>query len=186
MQRMGAEMKQKGDICIMKERKVTDYITDALFELLKEKRLEKITTTEIIQKAGVCRASFYRNFYLPEDVIRQYGIALFDEINRNFSIDQGDIRGHIHAVNALLWVHRERLSLLENREVFHLLEGSIMAHCTLQFQRLGVPNNRYYAAYYAGATTQLIRAWIHNGFEESPQEMTEIICNLTNLKSVPG
>ena len=171
-------MKQRGEICIMRERKVTDYITDALFELLKEKKLEQITTTDIIKKAGVCRSSFYRNFYLPEDVIRQYGSALFDEINRNITIAPEGIREHIYTVNALFWHHREHLILLENRGLFHLLEGPILENCVLQFQRLGIPNNRYHTAYYAGATTHLIRAWIHNGFEESPEEMSEIICNM--------
>ena len=175
-------MKQKGDICIMKEKKVADYITDAVFELLKSKKLENITTTEIIKKAGVCRSSFYRNFYLPEDVIRQYGITLFDEVDRKIIIEQEGIREHIYTVNVHLWSHRERLTLLENRGLFHLLEEPIMNHCMLQIQRLGVQNNRYYAAYHAGATIQLIRAWIHNGFEESPQEITGLICDLVNWK----
>lgn len=166
----------------MRERKVTDYITDAIFELLKQKKLENITTTEIIKKAGVCRSSFYRNFYLPEDVIRQYGIALFEEIDSKVIIAQEEIREHIYIVNTHLWTHRERLALLENRGLFHLLEESIMNHCMLQIQRLGVQNNRYYAAYHAGATTQLIRAWIHNGFEESPEEITQLICDLVNWR----
>ena len=53
----------------MKERSVTADITDALFELLKTKELPQITVTELIKNAGVCRASFYRNFYLTEDVM---------------------------------------------------------------------------------------------------------------------
>ena len=69
----------------MKARSVTADITDALFELLKTKELTQITVTELIKKAGVCRASFYRNFYLMEDVIRQYGIAIYDEIITFFS-----------------------------------------------------------------------------------------------------
>jgi AcrR family transcriptional regulator len=170
----------------MQERKVTVYITDALFELLKTKNLPDITTSEIIKKAGVCRSSFYRNFYLPEDVIRQYGVALFDEINRKLPIAQGGIREHIHFVNNQLWLHRERLTLLENRGLFYLLEGPIMEHCMLQIQRLGVPDNRYYTAYHAGATTQMIRAWIHNGFEESPQEITKLICELVKWELMGG
>lgn len=170
----------------MKEKKVTDYITDAVFDLLKEKSLENITVTEIIKKAEVCRSSFYRNFYLPEDVIRQYGTALFGEIDIKITIAHGEIREHIHSVTLHLWSHRERLALLENRGLFHLLEESIMNHCLLQFQRLGVQSNRYYGEYYAGATTQLIRAWIHNGFEETPQQITEIICDLVKWEHTAG
>ena len=171
-------MKQTGDICIMKERKVADDITDALFELLKTKNLADISTTEIIKKAGVCRSSFYRNFYLPEDVVRRYGEAMFDEIDRTIPIAQEGMREHILAVNSYFWTQRERLALLEKRELFYLLEGPIMEHCMYQIRRLGVQNKRYQAEFYAGATTQLIRAWIHNGFRESPQEIAELTFEL--------
>lgn len=166
----------------MKERKVADDITDALFELLKAKKLADITTTEIIKKAGVCRSSFYRNFYLPEDVIRQYGIALFEAIGREIPIAQSGMREHIESVNAFLWSRRERLTLLEKRKLFYLLEEPIMEHCLRQIRHLNVWNNRYQAEFFAGATTQLTRAWIRNGFEESPHEITQIICELIKLE----
>ena len=168
----------------MKEKKVGEYITYALFDLLKTKNLEQITTTEIIKKAGVCRSSFYRNFYLPEDVIRQYGIALLEEINSQCPIEQANLREHIYTANTILWSQRERLALLEDRGLFHLLEGPIIDHCVLQIQRLGLQTHRYCAEYHAGATTQLIRAWIHYGFEESPQEITDLICQLG--KQIPA
>ena len=166
----------------MKEKKVGLYITCAVFELLKTKNLADITTTEIIKKAGVCRSSFYRSFYLPEDVIRQYGIALFQEIDRQIRPAQEGLREHIQAFNTHLWSQRERLTLIENRGLFYLLEEPIMELCRRQIQRFGAWNNRYHAEYHAGATTYLIRAWIHHGFEESPEEMSEIICNMLNLK----
>lgn len=168
----------------MKEKKVGEYITYAVFELLKTNDLADITTTEIIKKAGVCRSSFYRNFYLPEDVIRQYGIALFEAIDQRIPVAQEGIHEHIQSFNAYLWSQRERLTLLERRGLFYLLEEPILEHCRRQIQRLGVWNNRYQAEYHAGATTQLIRAWIRNGFEESPQEIAEIICELIKWEHI--
>lgn len=175
-------MKQKRDICVMKEKRVDQYITCAVFDLLKTKHLADITTTEIIKKAGVCRSSFYRNFYLPEDVIRQYGTALFQEIDRKSPSAQEGLREHILSCNTVLWNHQERLTLLENRGLFYLLDEPITEHCRRQIQRLGAWSNRYHAEYHAGATTQVIRAWIHNGFEESPQEMSELICELVGMR----
>lgn len=55
-----------------------------------------------------------------------------------------------------------------------------------QIQRLGAWSNRYQAEFYAGATAQLTRAWIHNGFEESPQEITEITCELLKWETSEG
>ena len=168
----------------MREKSVAQYITYAVFELLKTKNLTNITTTEIIQKAGVCRSSFYRNFYLPEDVIRQYGVALFREIDHIIPIPKEGMREHIQSFLTHLLSQRERLTLLENRGLFYLLEEPIMGYCVQQIQRLNMWTNRYQAEFYAGASIHLIRAWIRNGFEESPREITELICELVKWQSV--
>ena len=162
----------------MKERSVTTDITDALFELLKTKDLSKITITELIGKAGVCRASFYRNFYLTEDVIRQYGSAMYAEINRRIPLNLNGLYEHILAVNTYLYSERERLMLIERRGLYHLLEEPILQQCMYQMQRLDVWGNRYQAEFYAGATSQLLRAWVRNDCAESPDEITRIIYTL--------
>lgn len=162
----------------MREKKVAKYITAALFELLKTKELVDITTTEVIAKAGVCRSSFYRNFYLPEDVIRQYGNEMFEEIDRQTPIGRDGLREHIKYVNEYFLSQRERLTLLDRRNLFYLLEESIYTHCVRQIRRLGVLNRRYQAEFYAGATAHLVRAWIHNGFKETPEEIARITCDL--------
>lgn len=48
---------------------VTDRISTAFLELLKEKTFADITVTELVKKAGVARASFYRNFDSTSDVM---------------------------------------------------------------------------------------------------------------------
>lgn len=164
----------------MKERSVATDITDALFELLKTKELSKITVTELIQKAGVCRASFYRNFYLTEDVIRQYGTAMYEEINRRIPLNLNGIYEHILAVNTYLFSERERLMLIERRGLYYLLEEPILQQCMYQLQHLDVWDNRYQAEFYAGATTQLLRAWVRNDCPESPDEISRIIYTLMN------
>ncbi len=169
----------------MKERSVSTDITDALFELLLTKELSQITVTELIRKAGVCRASFYRNFYLMEDVIRQYGIAIYDEINRSIPLDRSRIYEHIHAVNTYLFSKRERLGLIERRGLYHLLEEPIIQQCVFQLQRLDVWKNRYQAEFYAGAVTHLLRAWARSDFSESPDEISRIIYTLLNHEPLP-
>lgn len=50
-------------------RRVKKNITSALFNLLEEKSISEISISEIITKAGVARASFYRNYATKESVI---------------------------------------------------------------------------------------------------------------------
>ena len=48
---------------------VKESITQALLILMESKDFQKITITEIVNKAGVARMSFYRNYDSKEDVI---------------------------------------------------------------------------------------------------------------------
>ena len=49
--------------------KVKQAITDTLFDLMSKKDLHEISITEITEKAGVARVSFYRNFSSKENVL---------------------------------------------------------------------------------------------------------------------
>ena len=69
----------------LKERKnknnlfVRSCITEALIELLKKKNFEDISITDIINKAGVSRMGFYRNFATKENVVESYIFDIFVE-----------------------------------------------------------------------------------------------------------
>ena len=53
--------------------KVKDRLLSALIEFAGEKDWSKVTATELIKKAGVARASFYRNFKSVEEIMN-YGL----------------------------------------------------------------------------------------------------------------
>ena len=40
--------------------------------IIGEKRSEKITISELVQRAGVSRAAFYRNYGSKEEILRVY------------------------------------------------------------------------------------------------------------------
>ena len=56
------------------------YIVEALGILLENKDFSDITVKEIVEKAGVGRATFYRNFQDKESVL----IYKFQEIGKTF------------------------------------------------------------------------------------------------------
>ena len=46
-----------------------DYIYEALVELMKQKPYDQITITDIVQKAGVSRMAYYRNYQSKDDIL---------------------------------------------------------------------------------------------------------------------
>lgn len=158
----------------MKEKKVGKYITNALFDLLEYKPLAEISATELITKAGVCRSSYYRNFYLLEDVIKQYGQNLFSRISQLPPIALDEPRSHMRQVYEQYLAERERLMILDRQNLLYILDAGLYGFCIAQIQKLGMFQGSYQAAFYAGAAASVIRAWIHNGFRETPEELAEI------------
>lgn len=54
------------------EKNSRKWILEALIILMKEKSFDKISVTDITQKAGVARLTFYRNYETKEDVLLDY------------------------------------------------------------------------------------------------------------------
>ena len=49
-----------------------DFITTALLKLLKKQRLQEITISKVVSRAGVSRMAFYRNFDTLQQVLYEY------------------------------------------------------------------------------------------------------------------
>lgn len=158
----------------MKTKKVSGYIIDALFELLKTKELSEISATELIAKAGVCRSSYYRNFYLLEDVIKAFGRELFQRIAQLPPITRQDPEVQMRGVYECYLEEKERLQLMDQRNLFYLLDDLFYEHCVRQIDSLKVFHHPYEVDFYAGASVFITRSWIHNGFRESPEEMARL------------
>lgn len=62
-----------------------DFIIEAFFILLKNKKIEDISIAEICDKAGVSRVTFYRNFKDKIEIIEGY----FTNGIRNFMYNMG-------------------------------------------------------------------------------------------------
>jgi AcrR family transcriptional regulator len=67
---------------------------EALFQLMGQKSFSQITVTDIAERAGVSRLTFYRNFETKEDILSYHFDQLFGEYERNlaagdFSIEEG-------------------------------------------------------------------------------------------------
>ena len=56
------------------------YICDAMIMLLKKKKFDDVTINDIVNKAGVSRMTFYRQFYDKKEIIR----AIIEERTKDY------------------------------------------------------------------------------------------------------
>ena len=54
-----------------KESLFVESVVEGLWELLEDKSFEKISVSELVERAGIGRVSFYRNFSNKEEVLKR-------------------------------------------------------------------------------------------------------------------
>lgn len=90
-----------------------EYIVSALLQLIKTKPLSSISVSELCQKAGVSRMTFYRNYESREDIFEKYLDEIFeayknDDSTRNLKGIYCD-RVHMEHYFDYLYEYREFL-----------------------------------------------------------------------------
>jgi AcrR family transcriptional regulator len=83
-----------------------ESIHEALFQLMETRNYEDIRITDIINKAGVSRSAFYRNFKSMDDILKDY-MGDFNELV--FHAFSRDVRENWH--NYLIAVKKNRSKL---------------------------------------------------------------------------
>ena len=158
-----------------------ECICTALLSLMATETFDHITVTSIINRAGVSRGGFYRNYKAKEDVLEEICEELFQYI-----LDF--ITEHDLYENTKKWYEDLFRSIAENAEIFQLLiKAQVPRNIVLKFdegliwqklQRNDSPMEQYRAAAIGRALTEVVVIWFRNGMQESPEEMAEMLLEL--------
>lgn len=158
---------------------VKEAIAQSIFLLMDEKPFSEITITEIIQKAGVARASFYRNFSYKEEAIAYYLI----EKMRQFKLQnkQSGIKiYHYEAIlNTMQFVinYKNELKSLFTAGLSQILLEAINAYLLEVYPVKSNHEAEKYILYsYGGSLFNIIYHWVSSGLHESPEEIAHFIC----------
>ena len=157
---------------------------EALIQLLKEKDFSKITVDDITEKAGVGRASWFRNFGSKNEAIT-YALS---QRWKNYAAEKGIISDDKHAAdNSILYfefIYSTKDSLTA------IYQAGLESAFYDAYTTVMVPPESedtafvYHQKFYAFGLIGLVDEWIHRDFKESPDEMSKIfIDNILSIKS---
>lgn len=160
---------------------VKHEIIDAVMQLMTEKNYMDITVTDIVKKAGVARASFYRNFNSINDVID----VIVDEISDELI---GDIFPTLYSSDERKWreflfnhfyrftrkqqqmgkIHPQNLNVLFARmdNKMQQKESNFPAETI---------RDKYIAIGTVGLINSITKKWMDSGAKETPEEMIDFI-----------
>jgi len=166
---------------------VRESIFFALMQLMEKKKFDDITITEITNRAGVSRMSYYRNYVEKKEIILSYMDELFETYWENIhSKPQDDFQ------SACLYFNYFR----ENKKLlFHILESGltqfILEKHNLYLQTifkdlynqvtLESTKEKYVIDFLSGGLFKTLISWAEGGMQESNEYMAKIVCELMEL-----
>lgn len=155
---------------IKREALVDEYITEALLQLMKKKPFKDISITEICERAGVTRMSFYRNFESKEDILYKKVRAVTNAFLKESGISYRKNTTEQYFVT--LFTHMKKQKDL----CLALYQAGLIHFVKEEFDRGFIEIYRgvyddYKSYFLAGGVYNAFLLWMMNGYKESPKEV---------------
>ncbi len=162
---------------IKREALVSEYITDALLILMQKKAYKDVSITEICEKAGVTRMSFYRNFESKEDILKRWLTSITDDFlsESGISYKNDSMGDYFIKLFTHLKRHKAICTDIYRADLIYLVKE--------QFDRafLNIHQDEYddYKSYFlAGGIYNVFLLWLINDCKEMPEELAERMDNI--------
>lgn len=158
---------------------VVEHLTNALLELLNEKPIHDISISELVNRAGVGRASFYRNYECKEDILKH----LLNEKTAEWGGDWDENSGaplseHIRTMLKHFEANRAFYKLLNDRGLIYLLKDVIV-------EFLGPkPEHDMISAYSSAFAAYVLYGWIDTWFQRGMKESADEIADMFKAQNL--
>ena len=166
---------------------VRQCIRDALMVLMKEKQLDKITISEIINRSGVSRMGFYRNYDSKESVIEDFILTVIESTVAKIEEDHPlDLRGYkiieTSLENFKLYADYIKMFLDQKLDLL-LLSCYKKAYYTLAPEKGDSELRYFYNELFIANLFALECAWVRSGMKQSPQKLAKLYSRILKMQS---
>lgn len=160
---------------------VREQLLNALLEMLKTQDLDSIVINDLVNKAGVSRVSFYRNYSDKKDILVQEERRLFREWNKDYdarnkdqSLDFNEELLNFYKSNAGFYMPLYKAGLSD------IVLNTILSSAGIKDED---PNP---IAYLKSSIAYMIYGWINEwmkrGMQESGTELSRMIKQSQNTE----
>lgn len=163
-----------------------ESLMTALMQLLASQPLDKISVTELTQRAGVSRMAYYRNYAsinaILQDLCNQFFVRILTK-GEEFIINNQWYNFWQHLFNFLY----------DNQNDVKIMLGSqqqstyILAYLNAAFSDNDPdPKARYIARGMIGLAFNVMTEWVQNDFDMPPQELANLCMTFTTQEIEPN
>lgn len=163
-----------------------ECIQTGLLELMALETFDHITVTSIIQRAGVSRGGFYRNYKSKEEVLQEICENLFQYLLDFLS-------EHKIYENTKEWYISLFQSIADHADAYQMLvKAQAPKYIILHFdeeellrklQRDDSIVEKYRALAMGKTLIEIASTWFRKGMQETPEEMADILMGIFYIKN---
>lgn len=164
-------------------------LKESLLRLLREKEMDKITISELCRDAGVNRATFYRHYEIPRDVLFDIQKDMYHKLLKEVPLPNGseDIKPAIERLCSYMDQNQDllRLLILNNSDAdFANFVNEIYMEVWDAYgqipllKHLAQEDIRLLMLYCAGGSYFILRSWVMGSIRKSVPEMADYVYEL--------
>lgn len=156
-------------------------IKDTFIALLKEKPVNKVTVKQICDLAEINRATFYKYYSDPFDLLDKIELEMLSQLQSNLKISPRSFREIFIFIMVNIRADGERYQVLtsENGDskfpgrIFSLYYEHIREELSKQFPNLSSIQQEWLYYFSAQGCCGILQRWISNGMKESVEEVSD-------------
>lgn len=150
------------------------YMTESLFILLREKSYEDISISEIAEKAGVNRSTYYRNFTSKDEIV----ISFYENIMRQYlsaykSQSRQTLEKYLLTMFQCFYEYKAPLLLLCQKGLSHLLLKVLNSFFERQVLVKYPAREHFKIFFHIGGIYNFFMLWFLHDMRETPEELVK-------------
>ena len=161
-------------------------LKEALLRLLQEYEPEKINVTQLCREAGINRATFYKHYAVPRDVLLEIEYDIVRQVRAMEPAVRTDesIKGYLTDICAYLYEHRALVKQLlrynaDEDLVRFFSDGNkkFWSRYHDYSRDLGLDDTdlKLMVTYFSTGGYYLIRQWLEEDLDKTPQQIAALI-----------
>lgn len=167
-------------------------LREGLLRLLDKTDLNKISVTQLCTESGINRATFYRHYEEPRDILNDIKCEIFQEVATlaKKAASKGGTRKWLESTCCYFYEHSDIIKILfryrtDDEFVILLNERLNEQYPNLMnrecFTDVDDDTMRLGAFYYAGGIYYILRQWLTEPINKTPQEVAVLMCHFLNV-----
>ena len=168
-------------------------LQEGLLRIMERKPLDKISVTELCSESGINRATFYRHYSIPRDVLLDMQKKLAEEVNQQFFQNEiNDVKAYLEAFFSFMFERADIIRLFiqncTDEDMLKMVSDTLTRVSThnIPFVSDSVGNEadmKLILFFIIGGAYYALRQWLLEDTPEPPEKIARIFLSYLDYSS---